>query len=108
MPMMTIEQFRQLELKVGTITQAQDHPNADRLLVLTVDVGGVAKQIVAGIRGHYQPADLVGKSVVVVDNMEPATIRGVESQGMLLAASNDTGLAVLVPEREIGSGAIVK
>ncbi len=106
--MITIEQFRQLELKVGTITQAQDHPNADRLLVLTVDVGGVAKQVVAGIRGHYQPADLIGKLVVVVDNLEPATIRGVASQGMVLAASGGDQLSVITLDKPVPTGSPVR
>ena len=69
------------------MTAAEPHPNADRLLVLRVDVGGEERQIVAGIRAHYDPATLVGRQVVVVANLEPATLRGVESQGMVLAAS---------------------
>ena len=85
--MITIDQFRELELKVATVTAAEPHPNADRLLVLRVDLGGEQRQIVAGIRAHYAPETLVGRQVVVVANLEPAMLRGVESQGMLLAAS---------------------
>lgn len=105
---LTIEQFRQMELKVATITQAQEHPNADRLLVLNVDVGGTTKQVVAGIRGQYQPADLVGKLVILVDNMEPATIRGVQSQGMVLAAQGPDGVSVLTTDRPVPSGSPVR
>jgi methionyl-tRNA synthetase len=73
---------------VATVTAAEPHPNADRLLVLRVDLGGEQRQIVAGIRAHYPPETLVGRQVVVVANLEPAMLRGVESQGMLLAASS--------------------
>lgn len=104
----TIAQFRQMELKVAVITQAEAHPNADRLLVLTVDVGGAAKQVVAGIRGQYEPSALIGKSVVIVDNLEPATIRGVQSQGMVLAASGGDLMSVLTPDRPVPSGSPVR
>ncbi len=106
--MITIDEFKRLELKVGRIIEAQLHPNADKLLVLSVDVGGVKKQVVAGIVRHYQPAELPGKLVVIVDNMEPAVIRGVESQGMLLAASHDQILTLIAPEKPIPSGALVR
>lgn len=106
---MSIDDFRKLELRVGTITAAVAHPNADRLLVLTVDIGSEHRQIVAGIRAHYEPQVLVGKQIVIVANLEPATLRGVESQGMLLAASDDAGhLAVVTPERPIANGGHVK
>lgn len=105
---LTIDQFRQMELKVATITQVQEHPNADRLLVLTVETGGVTKQVVAGIRGQYQPAELVGKSVVLVDNLEPATIRGVESQGMVLVAQGPERLSVLTTDRPVPPGSTIR
>src|SRR5207237_7606348 len=76
----TIDQFRALELRVGTVRAAEPHPNADRLLVLRVDVGGEERQLVAGIRAHYDPAALVGRQVIVVANLEPAKLRGIESQ----------------------------
>jgi methionine--tRNA ligase beta chain len=105
----TIEEFRNIELRVATVTAAAPHPNADRLLVLTIELGSEQRQLVAGIRAHYEPQDLVGKQVVVVANLQPATLRGVESQGMLLAASDDQGrLAVVTPEKPVSSGALVK
>lgn len=104
-----ISDFQKLQFRVGKITAAQDHANAERLLVLTVDIGEAApRQIVAGIRSSYQAADLVGKSVVVVANFKPATLRGVESQGMVLAASDGSGLALVVPERALPPGSQVK
>src|SRR5262249_25526488 len=87
-PPVSIDQFRAIELRVGTGRAAELHPKADRLLVLRVDIGGEERQLVAGIRAHYEPAALVGRQVVVVANLEPAMLRGVESQGMVLAASD--------------------
>ena len=106
--MITIEQFRGLELRVGTVTQAEPHPNADRLLVLRVDLGTEERQVVAGIRAHYDPAALVGRQVVVVANLEPAKLRGVESQGMVLAASDGERVVLVRPDDAVAAGAVVK
>jgi methionyl-tRNA synthetase len=109
MPTITIDDFKKIELRVATITAAAPHPNADRLVVLQIDLGGEARQLVAGIRAHYEPETLVGKQIVVVANLEPAKLRGLESQGMLLAASDAEGrLALVTPERPIASGAAVR
>lgn len=105
----TIDDFARVDLRVGTIRGAEPHPRADRLLVLTVDVGEAApRQLVAGIRAAYDHRFLVGQQVVVVANLKPAVLRGVESQGMLLAASDDAGLAVLAPGRRFAPGTRVK
>ena len=106
--MITIDQFKGVELKVGTVKAAEPHPNADRLLVLRVDVGGEERQIVAGIRAHYAPESLVGRQVVVVANLEPAKLRGVESQGMLLAAADGERVVLLRPDDAVASGAVVR
>ena len=106
--MITIEQFQTVELRVATVVAAEAHPNADRLLVLRVDLGTEQRQIVAGIRAHYDPATLVGRQVVVVANLEPAKLRGVESQGMLLAASGDGTLAIVRPDAPVPAGAVVR
>ena len=106
--MITIEDFRKLELKVGQIKEVNDHPNADKLYVIVVDLGGATKQVVAGIKGSYLKEDLVGKQVVLVDNLEPAVLRGVESQGMILAASDETGITIVIPEKKMALGSIVK
>lgn len=105
--MITIEEFRRLELKVGTVKSAEPHPNADRLLVLRVDLGSEERQILAGIRAHYPPEELVGKQVVVVANLEPAKLRGMESQGMLLAASDNDRVIILTTEKPVTAGAKV-
>ena len=107
--MITIEQFRALELRVGTVRAAEPHPNADRLLVLRVDLGGGdERQLVAGIRAHYDPATLVGRQVVVVANLEPAKLRGVESQGMVLAASEGERVVLLRPDDAVARGGVVR
>lgn len=107
--MLSIEEFMKVELKVAVIREALDHPNADRLYVLKVDLGGGdERQLVAGIRPSYAKEDLVGKQIVVVANLEPATIRGEESQGMILAASDEGGMSVLVPDQEVALGSRVK
>ena len=106
--MISIEDFRKLELKVAEIKEVNDHPDADRLYIITLDLGDKTKQVVAGIRGSYQKEELLGKQVVVVDNLETAVLRGVESQGMLLAASDETGIVIISPERKIKLGSIVK
>ena len=108
-PELTIEEFRRLVLKIGVVTAAEDHPNADRLLVLTVDIGdGTPRKLVAGIKGSYQAADVVGKRVVVVANLKPAMLRGVQSGGMVLAASDGASITLLAPERPMPPGSPVK
>ena len=105
----SIDDFKKLALRVGVVTAAQDHPNADKLYVITIDLGdNKHKQIVAGIKSSYQKEDLIGKQVVVVDNLEPAILRGVESEAMLLAASDETGITIISPERKVKSGSMVK
>jgi methionyl-tRNA synthetase len=106
--MITIDQFRAIELRIGTVLTAEAHPNADRLLVLRVDVGGEERQLVAGIRAHYEPAVLVGRQVVVVANLEPAKLRGVESQGMVLAAASGDDVVLLRPDEAVPAGAVVR
>lgn len=101
----TIEDFARIDLRIGTIRAAAPHPNADRLLVLSVDLGETApRQLVAGIRAAYDVRSLIGQQVVVVANLRPATLRGVESRGMLLAASDAGGLTVVAPGRRFAPG----
>ena len=106
--MITIEDFKKLELRVAEIIHAALHPQADRLLVLQVRVGEEERTVVAGIRRHYSESELIGKKVVLVANLEPAQIRGITSQGMLLAASTDEALTLVVPERDIQTGAQIR
>jgi methionyl-tRNA synthetase len=105
--MASLADFQQIDLRVATVKSAEVHPNADRLLVLRIDVGGEERQIVAGIRASYEPAALLGKQIVVVFNLEPANLRGVESQGMLLAARDGDRVVVLTPQAPVASGSKV-
>lgn len=106
--MVTFEEFKKLDLKVAEIKEVQDHPNADRLYVITIDVGDARKQIVAGIKNFYSRESLLGRQVVVVNNLEPAMVRGVESQAMLLAAQDAEGVCIVSPDRKAAAGSIVK
>ena len=103
----SIDDFRKIELKVATIKSAEAHPNADKLIVLQVDLGGEQRQICAGIRNHYTAEELVGKQIVVVANLETAKLRGLESQGMLLAASDEGRVIIMTPEKTVLPGAKV-
>lgn len=87
--------FAKLELRVATVLEATPHPNADKLLVLQVDLGGEKRQILAGLRAHYEPAALLGRQIVIIANLAPRTMRGLESQGMLLAATDPASGAVI-------------
>ncbi len=106
--MVPFSEFKKLEIKVATIKEVLNHPNADKLYVMKIDVGGKEKTIVAGIKNSYKPEQLINRRVVVVDNLEPAVIRGIESQAMLLAASDDQGISILVPDREVKVGSLIK
>lgn len=106
--MVTFEEFKKLELKVAIIKEVKDHPNADKLYVIVIDLGDKTKQIVAGIKGSYKKEELADKQVVVVDNLEPAVLRGVESQAMLLAAQDEQGTCIISPERKVKLGSLVK
>lgn len=106
--MVSFEDFKKIDLRIAEIVEAKDHPNADKLFVLKVRIGEEEKQIVAGIRGCYACEDLVGRKVVLVNNLEPAVIRGEESNGMLLAASNEGVPTILIPEKDVPSGTKVQ
>lgn len=92
------DDFAKLELRIARVLEARPHPNADKLLLLQVDVGDQQKQIVAGIKQHYAPDDLIGKLIVIVNNLEPAMLRGEASNGMLLAASSGDQVVLLTPD----------
>jgi methionyl-tRNA synthetase len=94
--LIVFDDFAKVQLRVGKVLEAIEHPKADKLLLLKVDLGTEERQIVAGIRGYYQPQDLLGKNVVVVTNLQPRMMRGFESQGMVLAASSDSRDKVIV------------
>jgi len=84
----TIDDFAKLQLRVATVLECAPHPNADKLLVLQVDLGDEKRQICAGLRGHVDPASVVGKQIIIVANLAPRMMRGQISQGMLLDATD--------------------
>ena len=105
----TFDEFKKLDLRVGEIKSAEDIPGADRIFKLTVDLGGETRELVAGIKGHYEKEGLIGKKIVVLANLEPKIIRGVTSHGMLLAASleDKSALTVITLDKEITNGSKV-
>ena len=106
MERINFDTFKKIDLRVVKVLEAENVEKTDKLLKLQIDLGTEKRQIIAGIAEHYSPQELVGKQIVVVANLEPATIRGVESNGMLLAVSDETGkLALIIPEKEMAEGA---
>jgi len=104
----TIDEFRKVELRIGKVLEAAEHTNANKLLVVKVDLGnGEIRQVVSGIKQWYAPADLVGKTVIIVANLQPAVIRGVESRGMLLAATSGPDVIVCTTVKEAAPGSKV-
>ena len=102
------DDFAKLDLRVARVIAAKKVEKTDKLLELRVDLGQEQRTIVAGVAGHYQPEDLLGKKVVLLANLEPTKIRGIVSEGMLLAASDEESLEVLILSKEVGLGGKVK
>ena len=109
METISFNEWKKLDIRTAKITKAENHPNADKLQVLKVDVGGKEIQLVAGLKDFYKNEELIGKKIVVITNLEPATLRGIKSEGMLLAAvERDNGkekdVVLIVPEKDIKEG----
>jgi methionyl-tRNA synthetase len=90
-PTISYDDFAKLDLRIAKVLEVRDHPNADKLLVLTIDLGSEKRTLCAGLRQYVAPEALLNKEIVVVANLEPRKMRGIESQGMLLAASHGEG-----------------
>ncbi len=106
--MITIDDFRKIEIKTATVIEAADHPDADKLYLVRVSMGEDERTLVAGIKPYYEPDELIGKQVLVVSNLEPAVIRGQESRGMILAAHDGQSFAVITTDRKLKDGSPVK
>lgn len=106
--MITIDEFKKLDIKVAKIEHVKDHPNADKLYIITINLGSEKKDIVAGIRSFYKPEELINKNVVVINNLEPTIIRGVSSNAMLLACQDNATLSVITTDRDIQAGSQVR
>lgn len=107
-PLVTIEDFARIELRTARILSAERVPKSHKLVRLIIDLGTEQRQIVAGIGKHYAPEDLVGLDVVVVTNLQPARLMGIESQGMLLAANDDDQLVLVSPRGHVSPGSVVR
>ena len=112
-PLVNFDDFAKLDLRVGKVLEVSNHPSADKLFVLKVDLGGgePPRQILAGLRPYMPPEALLGRLVVVVANLEPRKMRGLESHGMLLAAGFEAGetrnVVVLSPVADVPAGSTV-
>lgn len=107
--MITIEDFLKLEIKTGRVIEAQRVEGSNKLIVIKVDIGGEVRQIVAGIGKVYLPEELTNKTIIVITNLKPAKLMGIESQGMLLAATDENGrLSILTTDREVNPGALIR
>lgn len=107
--MINIEDFKKVEVRIGKVKSVEKVEGTDRLLRFIFDVGGEERQIISGIAESYpDPSILIGKEVPIIVNLEPREIRGFESRGMVLAADNNGGAALLHPDREVSPGSLVK
>ncbi len=106
-PEISIEDFAKIDLRIAKVTAAEKVPKADKLLKLTLDLGGNTRQIVSGIAKNYSPEDMIGKNIIIIANLKPAKIRGVESNGMLLAAAEGDSLVLCTTDGEMESGVSV-
>ncbi len=105
--LITIDDFAKVDLKVAKVIKAEKVEKADKLLKMQLQVGDEIRQVVSGIAKYYTPEEMVGKTLVLVANLKPVKLRGIESQGMILAASNENGLSLVTIDKELGSGAHV-
>ena len=105
--MITFDDFAKLELVVATIISAERVEGSDKLLRLMVNIGEEERQIVAGVGKNHDPEELIEKQIIIIKNLEPRSLMGLESQGMLLAASSDEGPLLLTPEKPAESGSSV-
>ena len=106
--MISLEDFKKLDLRVAQILEAERVENSEKLIKLQIDLGGEKRQIIAGIGKFYSPEDLINKKIIIVANLEPKSLMGLESNGMLLAASNEDQISLLMPDQDIPPGSIVK
>jgi|SRR3989338_9180842 len=108
--MISIDDFKKLEMRTGKVLHAERIEGSEKLLKLNVDIGGEKRQIIAGIGQHYEPESLIGRMAVILANLEPRSIMGLESQGMMLAASDGETIAILSPDdgKTINPGTIIR
>jgi methionyl-tRNA synthetase len=101
----SLDDFKKIDLRIGTVTHVADHPDADRLYILTVTLENEERTLVAGLKKYYSLEELQGRQIVVIANLEPAKVRGITSQGMLLAAQSGETVCILSPDKPSADGA---
>ncbi len=106
--MVTFDDFSKLDLRIGKVLEVNEHPDAEKLYLLKVDIGQKVIQLVAGIRPFYEPAGLLGKLVVVLVNLEPKNIRGFASEGMILAAGSKEDVSLIISDKNIKVGSKIR
>ena len=105
--MITFEDFKKMDLRIAEIKDVEAIPDSDNLWKLTIDIGGERRQLVAGLRKHYTREQLIGRQITIIANLEPKKFRGVESQGMLLAAEEGNMVSLLIPDKKVKVGSRV-
>ena len=106
--MIPFNDFKKLDIRVGRILDVNNHPKADKLLVLKIDIGNEVRTIVAGIKNYYEREELMDKKVIVITNLEQKELRGIKSEGMILAAVKDDKVILLTPDQDIKEGAVIQ
>jgi len=106
--MIKFDDWKKLDIRIGEIKEIKDHPNADKLYILKVDIGDKEIQVVSGLKEHYKKEKLKGKKFVFFVNLEPANKRGENSEGMILAAVKDKKISLLKPDKKIDNGAKIE
>jgi methionine--tRNA ligase beta chain len=106
--MISFDDFQKLDIRIGTILEAERVEGADKLLKLKVDLGEEQRTLVAGIAETYTPEEIVGKQIPILTNLEPKTLRGIESNGMILAVDTGGGVALLHPDKKINNGSKIR
>jgi len=102
--MITVDDFKKIELKVAKILEAERVEGSDKLIKMQLSLGEEKRQVIGGIGKAYEPEQLIGREIIIVANLEPRSLMGLESQGMLLAASDENGIALLAPDKEVLPG----
>jgi methionyl-tRNA synthetase len=106
--MASLEEFQKFELVTATIKEINDHPNADKLYILKLDLDNEERQIVAGIKNSYSKEELINKQIVIIKNLEPVVIRGIQSNGMLLAVGDKGKISLIIPEKKVNNNLQVR
>jgi methionine--tRNA ligase beta chain len=106
--MITYDEFMRLDIRIGTVTTADKVAGADKLIRLEIDLGAEQRQVVAGMATAYRPEEFVGKQVPILVNLEPRRLKGIESQGMILAVDVSGQPVLLLPDKEVPAGSMVR